>query len=157
MAEGLDQVHKDDLHVAAPPEELDDLLPIEGNGRWRLKLTPLDHGEDPGETGLVWISAAVAAHHSYGFFDIHTRGAMTWLVPVLAAAGSAAITAAIGSRQIRQLHRRIDFLVSASAFTVLRLEPSAREQELQEHEELVEQARAAAATCRLASGRTLPW
>ena len=46
---GLDQVHKDDLHVAAPPEELDDLLPIEGNGRWRLKLTPLDHGEDPPE------------------------------------------------------------------------------------------------------------
>ena len=45
-----DQVHKDDLHGLAPPEELDDLLPIEGNGRWRLQLTPLDHGEDPPET-----------------------------------------------------------------------------------------------------------
>ena len=44
-----DQVHKDDLHGLAPPEELDDLLPIEGNGRWRLQLTPLDHGEDPPE------------------------------------------------------------------------------------------------------------
>ena len=44
-----DQVHKDDLHGLAPPEELDDLLPIEGNGRWRLQLIPLDHGEDPPE------------------------------------------------------------------------------------------------------------
>jgi len=65
---------------------------------------------------------------------------MTWLVPVLAAAGGVAVTAAIGSRQIRQLHRRIDFLVRASAFTVLRLEPAARAQELQGMKELIEQA-----------------
>ena len=65
---------------------------------------------------------------------------MTWLVPVLAAAGGAAITAAIGSRQIRNLQRRIDFLVNASAFTVQRLEPAAREQELQGMRELVDQA-----------------
>ena len=62
---------------------------------------------------------------------------MTWLVVL--ATGGAAITAAIGSRQIRQLHRRIDFLVSASAFTVLRLEPSAASRS-SGHEELVEQA-----------------
>ena len=67
---------------------------------------------------------------------------MSWLVPVLAAAGGAAVTAVIGSRQIRQLHRRIDFLISASAFTVLRLEPAARAQELQGMRELVEQAAA---------------
>lgn len=67
---------------------------------------------------------------------------MSWLVPVLAAAGGAAVTAVIGSRQIRKLHRRIDFLISASAFTVLRLEPAARAQELQGMRELVEQAAA---------------
>jgi len=65
---------------------------------------------------------------------------MTWLVPVLAAAGGVAVMAAIGSRQIRQLHRGIDFLISASAFTVLRLEPAARAQELQGMKELFEQA-----------------
>ena len=65
---------------------------------------------------------------------------LTWLVPVLAAAGGAAVAALIGSRQTRDLRRRIDFLVSASAFTVQRLEPAAREQEMQGMKELIEQA-----------------
>ena len=65
---------------------------------------------------------------------------LTWLVPALAAAGGAAAAAVIGSRQNRHLRRRIDFLVSASAFTVLRLEPAARAQELQGMKELIEQA-----------------
>ena len=137
------------------PEELDDLLPIEGNGRWRLKLTRWITARTPGETGLVWISA-VAAHHSYGFFDIHTRGAAELARPRPRRSRRCSHHGCHRLTSDQQLHRRIDFLVSASAFTVLRLEPSAREQELQGMGELVEQA-AGNRELSTASGRTLPW
>ena len=44
---GLDQIHKDDLHGVMQEPELDDLLPIDGNGQWHLRLTPLNEGVDP--------------------------------------------------------------------------------------------------------------
>ena len=45
--QGLEQIHKDDLHGVAMAPELDDLLPIEGNGCWSLTLKPISEGEDP--------------------------------------------------------------------------------------------------------------
>ena len=36
---GKEQVHKDDLHHVAMDSALDDLLPIQGNGQWHLRLT----------------------------------------------------------------------------------------------------------------------
>ena len=36
---GQEQVHKDDLHGVVMDSALDDLLPIQGNGQWHLKLT----------------------------------------------------------------------------------------------------------------------
>lgn len=39
LAEGQEQVHKDDLHSVQMDSALDDLLPIQGNGQWHLKLT----------------------------------------------------------------------------------------------------------------------
>ena len=36
---GQEQVHKDDLHGVQMDSALDDLLPIQGNGQWHLKLT----------------------------------------------------------------------------------------------------------------------
>ena len=36
---GQEQVHKDDLHSVQMDSALDDLLPIQGNGQWHLKLT----------------------------------------------------------------------------------------------------------------------
>ena len=44
---GLEQIHKDDLHGVMQEPELDDLLPIDGNGQWHLQLTPLNEGVDP--------------------------------------------------------------------------------------------------------------
>ena len=43
--QGQEQVHKDDLHPMQMDSALDDLLPIEGNGQWQLKLIadPQDH------------------------------------------------------------------------------------------------------------------
>ena len=43
--QGQEQVHKDDLHPMQMDSALDDLLPIEGNGHWQLKLIadPQDH------------------------------------------------------------------------------------------------------------------
>ena len=35
---GQEQVHKDDLHPMQMDSGLDDLLPIQGNGQWHLKL-----------------------------------------------------------------------------------------------------------------------
>ena len=35
---GQEQVHKDDLHPVEMDSALDDLLPIQGNGQWHLKL-----------------------------------------------------------------------------------------------------------------------
>ena len=36
--QGQEQVHKDDLHPVDMDSSLDDLLPIQGNGQWHLKL-----------------------------------------------------------------------------------------------------------------------
>ena len=36
---GMEHVHKDDLHGVEMDPGLDDLLPIQGNGQWSLKLT----------------------------------------------------------------------------------------------------------------------
>ena len=47
---GLDQIHKDDLHGVMQEPELDDLLPLDGNGQWHLRLTPLNEGVDPPES-----------------------------------------------------------------------------------------------------------
>ena len=46
---GLEQIHKDDLHSVMQEPELDDLLPIEGNGQWSLRLTPVNEGDDPSD------------------------------------------------------------------------------------------------------------
>ena len=43
---GQEQVHKDDLHSVQMDSALDDLLPIQGNGQWHLKLTPELQVED---------------------------------------------------------------------------------------------------------------
>ena len=43
---GQEQVHKDDLHSVQMDSALDDLLPIQGNGQWHLKLTPDAQVED---------------------------------------------------------------------------------------------------------------
>ena len=37
---GQEQVHKDDLHAVHGLPEIDDLLPIHGNGRWCVELSP---------------------------------------------------------------------------------------------------------------------
>ena len=37
---GMIQIHKDDLHPINGDPIIDDLLPIEGNGRWHIRLTP---------------------------------------------------------------------------------------------------------------------
>ena len=36
---GEEQIHKDDLHAVNGGPEIDDLLPIDGNGLWRVHLT----------------------------------------------------------------------------------------------------------------------
>ena len=38
LAASQEQVHKDDLHPVDMDGSLDDLLPIQGNGQWHLKL-----------------------------------------------------------------------------------------------------------------------
>ena len=43
---GQEQVHKDDLHHVAMDSSLDDLLPIQGNGQWHLRLTADPHLEE---------------------------------------------------------------------------------------------------------------
>ena len=43
---GQEQVHKDDLHRVEMDGVLDDLLPIQGNGQWHLKLTADPNLED---------------------------------------------------------------------------------------------------------------
>ena len=46
---GLEQMHKDDLHPIEMDSALDDLLPIQGNGQWHLKLiADPQHEEGPG-------------------------------------------------------------------------------------------------------------
>lgn len=40
--QGKDQIHKDDLHAVQSDMGLDDLLPLQGNGQWHLKLVPED-------------------------------------------------------------------------------------------------------------------
>ena len=40
---GQEQVHKDDLHNVLMDSALDDLLPIQGNGQWHLKLIADPH------------------------------------------------------------------------------------------------------------------
>ena len=40
--DGLEQIHKDDLHPLEPDAAIDDLLPIDGNGAWQVVLTPDD-------------------------------------------------------------------------------------------------------------------
>ena len=47
---GLDQIHKDDLHGVMQKPELDDLLPLNGNGQWHIRLTPLYEGADPSDS-----------------------------------------------------------------------------------------------------------
>ena len=37
---GLTQIHKDDLDRFNGDPLIDELLPIQGNGRWHIKLTP---------------------------------------------------------------------------------------------------------------------
>ena len=37
---GMVQIHKDDLHQINGNPIIDDLLPINGNGRWQIQLTP---------------------------------------------------------------------------------------------------------------------
>ena len=45
--QGLEQIHKDDLHGVDQDPALDDLLPISGNGQWHLRLEPAEAGQDP--------------------------------------------------------------------------------------------------------------
>ena len=45
----FEQIHKDDLHNVEQDPELDDLLPISGNGQWHLQLTKADEGDDPSD------------------------------------------------------------------------------------------------------------
>ena len=47
--QGLEQVHKDDIHAVDVDPRLDDLLPIDGLGRWSIVLTPERSGDDPSE------------------------------------------------------------------------------------------------------------
>ncbi len=44
---GQEQVHKDDLHSVQMDSAMDDLLPIQGNGQWYLKLTADSSVEEP--------------------------------------------------------------------------------------------------------------
>lgn len=50
--QNFEQIHKDDLHDLRMDPALDDLLPIEGNGRWVLQLSPSrqDTDDDSPET-----------------------------------------------------------------------------------------------------------
>ena len=47
---GLDQIHKDDLHGVMRKPELDDLLPLDGNGQWHIRLTQLNEGANPSDS-----------------------------------------------------------------------------------------------------------
>ena len=51
--DGLEQIHKDDLHPLEPDAAIDDLLPIDGNGAWRVVLTP-DNAESPSHETPDW-------------------------------------------------------------------------------------------------------
>ena len=44
---GREHVHKDDLHSVQMDSAMDDLLPIQGNGQWYLKLTANSRVEEP--------------------------------------------------------------------------------------------------------------
>ena len=55
---GMTQIHKDDLHQINGNPLIDDLLPINGNGRWHVQLTPstteVSASETPDWTGY-WL------------------------------------------------------------------------------------------------------
>jgi len=55
---GMTQIHKDDLHPVNGDPLIDDLLPIDGNGRWHVQLTPgsggISESEVPDWTGY-WL------------------------------------------------------------------------------------------------------
>ena len=55
---GMTQIHKDDLHKINGNPLIDDLLPINGNGRWHIQLTPstteVSVSETPDWTGY-WL------------------------------------------------------------------------------------------------------
>ena len=46
---GKEQIHKDDLHPVDGIPEVDDLLPIDGYGRWRISLQPDEAAADCGD------------------------------------------------------------------------------------------------------------
>ena len=55
---GMTKIHKDDLHPVNGDPLIDDLLPIDGNGRWHVQLTPgsggISESEVPDWTGY-WL------------------------------------------------------------------------------------------------------
>ena len=51
--DGMEQIHKDDLHPLDPNTGIDDLLPIDGNGAWKVVLTP-DNASSPSPDTPDW-------------------------------------------------------------------------------------------------------